>query len=71
MKRYVISIPITGRLLVEVEAENDDEAMTKAFEEAELKEDNLEWETHEIIVEGNVFCGMQNTPDIEVCEEIE
>ena len=71
MKRYVISISITGRLLVEVEAENDDEAMAKAYEEAELKEDNLEWETHEAIVSGNVFHGMQNTPDIEVCEELE
>ncbi|MCY6957850.1 hypothetical protein [Clostridium brassicae] len=63
MKNYTVSVPISGWVCVSVEANNEDEAISKAFEEATL-EDLEEWEMHKCIVEGNVFHGLMNEIDI-------
>lgn len=63
MKNYTVSVPISGYICIDVEANSEQEAITKAFEEATL-EDLEEWEMHECIVEGNVFHGLMNEIDI-------
>lgn len=70
MKRYAVTLPVSGRLLVEVEAENEDEALDKAFE-VDAKDGDLEWETHRRLVYGNVFAGMQREAEVELIEDDE
>ncbi|AGH31861.1 hypothetical protein VPIG_00003 [Vibrio phage PWH3a-P1] len=66
MKNYEVLVPITGYIIVEVEADNEKEAIEKAFESDELNIDNInEWDTHEAIVQGNVFYGIQNEIEVE------
>ena len=65
MKSYYVTIPITGYVFVDIQAESEDEAKEKAFNSDFCSNDIEEWSTHEKIVEGNVFYGMQNEIDIE------
>ncbi|ALM62171.1 hypothetical protein AXI64_gp179 [Vibrio phage qdvp001] len=66
MKSYEVLVPITGYIVVEVEAENEKEAIDKAFESDDLTIDNInEWDTHENIVQGNVFYGVKNEVEVE------
>jgi hypothetical protein len=68
MKRYSVLVPFTGCVEVEVEANDKEEAKRlgyeKACEEIESADtlwDNIsEWDFCEIIIEGNVFNGIQN-----------
>ncbi len=63
MKTYGVTLPITGTVYVEVEAESEDDAIEKALE-SEVDSDDIEsWETHRKIVQGNVFYGGQNEAD--------
>lgn len=65
MKNYTVLIPITGYIEIEVDAEDKDSAIDKAFDSEDLKLDNvLEWEAHEHICEGNVFHGLMNDIDV-------
>lgn len=60
-KQYDVSLPITGILLVTVEAESEDDAIRKAFESDQLIIDNIEeWDVHEKIVEGNILYASHN-----------
>lgn len=63
MKKYYVQIPISGYLEVEVDAENKESAIEKAFELATL-DDLVEWEAVKIIAEGNIFRGIKNELDI-------
>jgi hypothetical protein len=68
MKRYVVTIPLTGIVSVEVDAEDEEGAKEKAWEQ-NISIDNIEtWELTNIICRGNVLDAVQN--EIEV-EEIE
>lgn len=70
LKEYDVCVPITGIIWVTVEAENEDDAIEKAMESDELSRDNIEeWETHEIIVRGNVFYGHTNQAHAECVDE--
>jgi len=73
MKRYAVTIPCTMSLYVEVEAESKEEAIEIAFEipvdfqlkkkTKKVKDSNQEivdFGMHEIVVQGNVFRGVQN-----------
>lgn len=60
MKTYNVRLPITGCVDIEVEAENEDEAIEKALETQVTNDDITEWETCEQIVKGNVFYGHTN-----------
>lgn len=60
MATYGVSLPITGSVYVEVEANSEEEAIEKALE-SEVTSDDIEgWETHQQIVQGNVFYGQLN-----------
>lgn len=66
MKRYYVEVPITGKIMVELQAENDEEALKKVIdcpyvEELNKRDDvnyaDFMWEVAEVLVEGNVFYG--------------
>lgn len=64
MNRYIVSIPVTGAVHVEVEANTRGEAKEKAWnkidEEGESAAGDIEWEFHECVTEGNVTHAMLN-----------
>lgn len=70
MKKYLVTIPITGFISVEVKACNKQDAIEKAFASDNLTLSNIEeWDSHKKIVEeaeGTVFHGLLN--EIEVDE---
>lgn len=65
MKRWAVTLPISGRLVVEVEAETEEQALDAALE-VDAKDGDLEWETHRRLVYGNVFAGMQREAEVEL-----
>lgn len=68
MKTYSVALPITGVLVLDVEASSEEEAIDKAMDEATL--DHLEeWEAHKKIVQGNVFYGNQNEAEAMLVDE--
>lgn len=55
-KKWLVTIPIAGELVREVEAESEEEAIEEAL--AQPHEPGEEtWETFTKLVEGNVFYG--------------
>lgn len=66
-KTYGVTLPVTGIIYVEVEAESEKEAIEKALsaEGCEWPKTPDEWEAHSQIVRGNVFSGMQNNASAE------
>lgn len=64
MNKYWVTIPITGKLVVQVEAESKENAIELAFNKADL-EDLEEWETHTEVCKGNVFYGVCSRVDVE------
>ncbi|EPZ47610.1 hypothetical protein [Alicyclobacillus acidoterrestris] len=68
MKTYIVEIPLTGYVSVEVEAESEQEAIDRAFEEAQL-EHIEEWDLHRQIVRGNVFSGLRNEIHVEEIDD--
>lgn len=70
MKLYTVKVPIVAVCYVDVEAENEQEAIDMAFENDDLKLENVEeWEPLEHITQGNVIYTHHN--DAEVVEESE
>lgn len=70
-KRYTVKIPIVAVCYVEVDAENEKEAMDKAFESEDLNLENVEeWDPYRIIVEGNFLHTSNNTACIVCVEDI-
>lgn len=71
-KLYTVKVPIVAVCYVEVEAENEQEAIGKAMESEDLTLENVdEWEALEHIVEGNVIYTYNGDVEIENVEEIE
>lgn len=65
MKTFRITVPVTGTITKEIEAENEEKALI-AFEELDLSpEDISEWDWTEQIVRGNVFYGILNEMEID------
>ena len=58
MKTFSVTLPISGTAYVEVEAENEDDAIDAALN-AVTNDDIETWEAHRSIVEGNVVHAMQ------------
>ncbi|WP_142413088.1 hypothetical protein [Hathewaya massiliensis] len=58
MGTYKVSIPFTGIACIEVEAENEKEAIKEGFEKVDFDRDCEEIEFHTKVVEGNVFYGL-------------
>ncbi len=66
LNKYTVSIPFTGYVTVEVEAENKNAAIKAAFEQdIDLQNDLGEIEYHTIICNGNVFYGLLNEIEVE------
>lgn len=55
-KRYFVSVPILAIAKVEVEADNEEDAIAYALDRATL-ENVDEWEAHKKLVQGNCFYG--------------
>ena len=70
MKKYTVKVPIVAVCYVEVEAENEQEAIDMAFESDDLKLENVdEWEALEHIVEGNVVYTYNSDIEVEEMED--
>lgn len=70
MKKYTVKVPIVAVCYVEVEAENEQEAIDMAFESDDLKLENVdEWEPLEHIVEGNVVYTYNSDIEVEEMED--
>jgi hypothetical protein len=68
MTKYIITIPIAGYVTMSVEAENEEDAIDEAFQEASL-DDIDEWDVYSQIVEGNILHAPQNSVEVEVRED--
>jgi hypothetical protein len=68
MKKYNVQIPISGYVSVTVDAKNEQDAIDRAWESAEL-DDIAEWDLHHKIVEGNNFWGIRNEVEVELIED--
>lgn len=67
MNKYIVSVPLTGAIHVEVEAASAKEAKERAWDKInELgdKAGEVEWEFHNQVTEGNVCHAVLN--EIEV-----
>ena len=64
MKRFVVQIPITGYISIEVDADSEESAIETAWGSYSASGpdafDEPEWEAVEQVCEGNVFHGMLN-----------
>jgi hypothetical protein len=60
MKKFGVRIPVTGYVYLEVMAEDEEEAMEKAWETEATLEDVAEWETIEQVCKGNVCYAVEN-----------
>ena len=69
MKNYDVCIPIAGHALVTVEANNEEEAKKKAFEEEISINDIESWETLKKFNQGNV-CYCPSPWEVEAEESI-
>lgn len=58
MAEYQVTLPISGYVLVTVEADSESEAIEKALLEDIKLTDIEEWEAHDKVVEGNVWRGV-------------
>lgn len=67
MKTWDLTIPITGRLAVQVEAETEQEAVEIAVSNAALS-DLIEWQAHDEISRGNFFFGLQQKYSVDYVE---
>lgn len=65
--KYGVSLPFTGYVYVEVEAENEEKALDKAWDEATL-DDMVEWGFTEHICRGNVLDVVLNDCEVEEVE---
>ena len=69
-KIYGVSIPVAGFAYVEVEADNEEEAGSKALGEVDMSKIE-EWDVYRILVEGNVLYAPLNRMDVEHVDDTE
>ncbi len=68
MKTYAVTVPFTGTMFIEVQAENEDDAIETAL--SEVTSEHIEgWNAVRKIVQGNVFHGEQNDASAEEITE--
>lgn len=58
MKTYSVTIPIAGHIVLEVEADSEDEAIEKALISDDIRAENIEtWEALKAFHSGNIcYC---------------
>lgn len=64
MKEYDVKVPITGFMVITVDAENEEDAIEKALEYDYSYEDVEEWSAVRKVSEGNVFYGYINEAEV-------
>jgi len=69
-QEYSVRIPVTGFVEVTIEADSPADAIDRALDlEIDIDEpmmyDHCEFETHEIITDGNMFYGAINEVEVE------
>ena len=67
MKKYLVTIPITGGIHISVEAESKQEAKQKAFDRIDNEGQEcgeVEWDYTERVAYGNVCMAMYNEIDV-------
>ncbi len=67
--KYGISMPMTGIVYKEIEAETEKEALEKFWGCTLTTDDIHEWDLHEHVTTGNVTHAMLNDYDVEELEE--
>jgi hypothetical protein len=65
---YAVTFPIAGTVTVQVEAQNEDEAIEKGWEKIGDDDADVTWEAHTQIVTGNVFHGTSNNIEVDLNE---
>lgn len=68
-KYYSVLLPISGYIALEVEAEDEAEAIKNALESKYDINDIEEWSAHEAVVEGNFFHGLKNHAEVQYIGE--
>lgn len=68
MNKYLVQVPITGYAEIEVEAENKEEAVSRAMQNVTF-DDVAEWEVHREVCKGNVCYALLGRVDVEEVEE--
>jgi hypothetical protein len=68
MTTYTVVFPITGTASCTVVAESEEEAIEMAWQQPHELEN---WESHECIVQGNVFYGDTNEIEVQAHEDEE
>lgn len=71
MPRYYVTLPIAGYLGVEVEANNEEQAIETAIMSDISVDDIMEWDTYRQLVNGNVCYVSPNRAYAELIEEDE
>lgn len=71
MNKYTVIIPFTGSHAVLVDANSEKDAITIAFDTANLRDgldnDEVEYDYHKKVMKGNVFMG--SCDEVEVIQE--
>lgn len=73
MASYYVFLPFTGSFFIEVEADSEEAAKDIAFEkDIMLNAEGAEihdWDTHQHVVRGNVFYGVQSEIEVKPAED--
>ena len=69
MKKYGVSIPVSGYVYKEVEAESKEEALEKAFDEGYKDDEIAELDMYDVLVEGNVCYTYHTKVEVEEIED--
>jgi hypothetical protein len=72
-KRWDVTLPITGTVNIEVEAETESEAIDKAIRRGPTEDEAAAayWEFHRHVVKGNVCYAVQNEAEAREILELE
>lgn len=71
MRTFGLTIPITGYIYKEVEAETENEAIEIAFEQGYTLSNIQETDMHEKVCRGNVFYGLMNEMEVDDLGEVD
>lgn len=67
MAKYEVTLPISGYVVVEVEAADEQAAIETALDGVSDKDQIEEWSAHEYVLRGNVWYGV-GSPSADVRE---
>lgn len=68
-KTWSVELPISGKLILEVEANTKAEAIDKALEGDYSENDIEEWSAEKYLVRGNVFYGVLSEANAELIDD--